>query len=99
MYNDLSFDLNKLKDLYNEDLNNINKYKEALETVKNEIIKIGDNWISGDTGTYDAFKEKFEEKEAKLNDAVILMQEFVNNILLKIDAYESAIQSVGSSFE
>ena len=73
--------------------------KEALETVKNEIIKIGDNWISGDTGTYEAFKEKFEEKEAKLNDAVILMQEFVNNILLKIDAYESATQSVDSSFE
>lgn len=99
MYNDLSFDLNKLKDLYNEALNNLNKYKEALETVKNEIIKIGDNWISSDTGTYEAFKEKFEEKEAKLNDAVILMQEFVNNILLKIDAYESATQSVGSSFE
>ena len=91
--------MSRLKDLYNEALNNLNKYKEALETVKNEIIKIGDNWISGDTGTYEAFKEKFEEKEAKLNDAVILMQEFVNNILLKIDAYESATQSVDSSFE
>ena len=84
MYNDLSFDLNKLKDLYNETLNNLNKYKEALEIVKSEIKKIGDNWISNDTGTFETFKEKFEEKEGKLNEAVTMMQEFANNLLIII---------------
>ena len=98
MYNDLSFNLNKLKDLYNEALNNLNKYKEALETVKSEIIKIGDNWTSSDTGTFEAFKEKFEEKEGRLNEAVTLMQEFVNNLLMKINDYESATQKVNNSF-
>ena len=99
MYNDLSFNINKLKDLYNEALTNLNKCKEAFETVKSEMIKIGDNWTSNETKTYESFKEKFEEKEGKLNEMILLMQEFVNNLSMKINDYESATQKINNSFE
>ena len=99
MNNELSFNLAKLNELYNQALDNLNKYKESLDSVKSEITKIGDNWISTDTGTYEAFKEKFEEKESRLNEAVTLMQEFVNILSLKINDYEAASQKVNNSFQ
>ncbi len=99
MNNELSFNLAKLNELKSQALDNLNKYKEALDSVKNEITKIGDNWISTDTGTYEAFKEKFEEKEGRLNEAVILMQEFVNNLSIKINEYESATANLNGSFQ
>lgn len=73
-------------------------YANAINSLETEIAELGSNWTSRETGTYEAFKAKYDEKIVSLKNANDMMIEFCNQISSKIAEFEDATSAAKNLF-
>ena len=99
MNNDMSFNLDKLNETYDEIERLYNEYKESTISLNQEIQKLGITWGNKEGSTYTTFKEKYDEKKPKLEETENLMKELLDTLNLKKQEIEEATISSENNFE
>jgi len=95
----LQFSIAEMQETYATALKYQETYTNALESLKKEIEHLSNNWVSDETGTYEAFKEKFDEKLVRLEEARDMMKEFCNQLEIKMQEFQDAATTAKNAFE
>ena len=96
---DLSFNITKLNEIC-ELLNTYyNDYKESVASLEQEIKSLESTWGSKDQSAYTTFKEKYDEKKAKLVEMENMMKELLDSLKAKKEELQSATKQSTNSFE
>ena len=75
MNNDMSFNLDKLNETYDEIERLYGEFKDTTISLNQEIQKLGITWGNKEGSTYTTFKEKYDEKKPKLLDTLNLKKQ------------------------
>lgn len=97
--NDLSFNTTKLNEVC--DLLNVyyNEYKELVSSLELEIQQLETTWGGLDQSAYTTFKEKYDEKKAKLVEIENMIKELLDILDSKKDEIQSVTAQSENSFE
>ena len=99
MSDNLSFNIPKLNEVWEESNRYYNEYKEIITALELEIKKLETSWGKQDASLYTQFKEKYDEKKIRLQETETLMKELVDSLQEKKNAIEDATAATSSSFE
>lgn len=91
----VKFSLERMAQLHDEAETYETSFKNSIEEIKSLVETIGTMWTSEETGTYEKFKELFDEKYPKLTEGDDLMKEFCSAVETKMNEFnEAATQSM-----
>mgnify|MGYP003183414707 CR=1 FL=1 len=99
MSDGLSFGLEAMRDLALDIEKQEKLYRDSVDQIQTLITKIGQSWTSEETGTYEAFKNLFEQKYPSLIDGDTLMLEFKKSINTHADNFEGASKESIAKYE
>ena len=74
-------------------------YSNAITELDDTIKKLADDWKSDETGTYEEFVMKYNEKRDKLFDARDYMLKFCAKLDEKIQEFQDSANKIKASFE
>ena len=97
--NELSFDTTKLNEVCELLSTYYNEYKESVSSLELEIKKLETTWGSKDHSAYTTFKEKYEEKKARLIETENMIKELLDTLEAKKEEIQSATTQAINSFE
>ena len=95
----LQFSISEMQETYAMALKYQETYTNALEELKKEIERLNNNWTCDETGTHEAFKEKFDEKIISLEAARDMMKEFCHQLEIKMQEFKEAATTAKNAFE
>ena len=95
----LKFSIEGLTNLYDEALKYQQNYSTSIANLDKEIANLGNNWTSNETGTYEEFVARDNEKKGKLQEADSLMLEFCNKVQTKAKEFEDATMKAKNAFK
>lgn len=98
MNNTLKFSIAEMTSIHASAVTYQSAYSDAIESLKTEISVLSNNWKSDETGTYEAFKQKFDEKIGTLELARDMMKEFCDRIESKKNEFEDAATTAKGLF-
>ena len=99
MDGNLSFNIEKLNEVYDEITNDYREYKELIVTLDQAITKLEATCGASNTSLYQILKEKYLEKKQKLQDAETMMKELIDTLERKRIEIEAAVEITSSAFE
>ena len=96
---ELAYSIEELEKIYEEANSYYLTYKNSLESLNRIINNMQTIWISGKTGSYEQFKNLYEEKKVKLIEASILMSKICKRLEEKILNFKELTQNTINYFE
>lgn len=95
---DLKYTLAQMQQALSDANAKTNAYSEAITTLDSTIKKLGNDWISTEVGTYEAFLEKYNAKRQSLFDARDYMIQFCKKLGERIQTFSDTANEIKSSF-
>ena len=99
MGDNISFKLSGMEDTREEAQNLTNKFGAVMNELNNSVVGLGQVWTSDETGTYETFKQKYDEKKKVLDEAKATMQSFCNKLEEKQGDFQSAAKTINNAAE
>ena len=99
MNNGVGFTLSKMGELYTNATECEKAYAEAVAGLESNISSLASYWTSAETGTYEAFKQLFDEKLKTLKEADELMKQFCQKIEERKEIFNDAAKKTIGLFE
>ena len=96
---DLTFNTTKLEEVLELLTTYFNEYKELISSLDTEVKNLETTWGSNDHSIYTTFKEKYEEKKARLIMMENMMKELLDTLNNKKEELQSATEQSENSFE
>ena len=96
---DLSFTLEEMETLYGQANAYAGQFEAAINNLDSAVRELGSLWTSEETGTYEAFKNLYNEKKKTLVDALEYMKKFCAKIEEKRADFSAASNTVKNTFE
>lgn len=98
MNNTLRFTISEMREVHGRASEYYKNYADAIAQLKAEIDALSNNWTSDETGTYQAFKAKFDEKSGTLDEAAGMMNTFCQNLESKMNELDDAATTAKNLF-
>ena len=99
MNDSLSFNITKLEEVIEKVREAHAKYKQDLASLEMEIKHLDEIWGNNNQSVWIEFKEKYEEKKSKLMNAENMMNELLNEFMIKQEQLREATINARNSFE
>ena len=93
----LAFNLAEMENLYLEASKYEKSFRSGIQEMDKIVEEIGTMWTSGETGTYENFKQWFKQKLPALNEGDDYMKTFCNKVEEKRNDFEGAAKRENNS--
>ena len=96
---DLQFTLEEMEGVYAQATAYTNSFKATIESLDSTVKGLAAYWTSDETGTYEAFKNLYENKKRTLEEAYEYMTKFCAKIEEMKESLDAASSTTKSKFE
>ena len=99
MNDSLAFNSSKIEEVIETMQEACDKYKQDLASLELEIKNLDTIWGNNNQSIWNSFKEKYDEKKPKLENAESMMNELLRELILKQEQLKEATINAKNSFE
>lgn len=92
------FNLAEMENLHAEASKHETAFREGIREMDKIVEELSNMWTSGETKTYETFRQLFKEKLPALNEGDDYMKAFCDKVEQKRNDFESAANRTNSSF-
>jgi len=95
----LGFTIREINSTHDSAVGYRNKFEEAIQNLDAAVNELASYWTSGETGTYEEFKELYNRNKKTLQDARDYMNKFIAKLEEKSGDFEEAASQTISNFQ